>query len=178
MALNLVKPTIAELRLLIGASPADNRPRNSFSLYPAGFYTGSFIELTGPSKTEFVALFLKENPKIKTAWVEESITINPYALKQKLVDLNNILFVEGKRETAWCLNQVLSSGCFQTVVTQNCGFSEKDLRRFQLLSEKSHSHFFLLSDVTAASWIPHLQLKICKTVNTWDIQTLRKRGAL
>lgn len=178
MALNLVKPTIQELRALIGATQQESRPRNSFSLYPDGFFTGSFIELTGASKTEFVALFLKENPQLKIAWVEETITINPYALRQHKVDLDSVLFIEGGKDIAWCLTQVLGSGCFQAVVTQNPQFSEKDLRRFQLLSEKGQNHFFMLSDNTSPSWVPHLQLKVTKRNSDWNIQTLRKRGAL
>lgn len=178
MALQIVKPSIAELRELIGATKHDDRPRHSFSLYPAGFTTGSFIEITGSQRTEFTALFLREHPELKIAWVEDSITINPYALKQKGVCLDNILFVEGKKDTVWCLSQVLSSGCFQAVITENSRFNEKDLRRFQLLSEKAQNHFFLLSASPSASWVPHLQLKVSKTAGEWDVQALRKRGAL
>lgn len=46
MKLQIAKPSIAELRELIGATKPDDRPRHSFSLYPSGFATGSFIELT------------------------------------------------------------------------------------------------------------------------------------
>lgn len=178
MALHSAKPTIAELRELIGATKMDDRPRHSFSLYPDGFTLGSFIELTGSQRTEFTAQFLCEHPELKVAWVEESITINPYALKQRGVCLDNILFVEGKKDLAWCLNQVLGSGCFQIVITENNRFHEKDLRRFQLLSEKTQSHFFLLSANPTPSWVPHLQLKISKTDHHWSVSALRKRGAI
>lgn len=176
MAVSLVKPSLAELRQLIGATQWTDRPRQSFSLYPEGFFTGSFIELTGPQRTEFTALFLKENPQMKVAWIEETISINPYALKQKGVDVDAILFIEGKKDITWSLSQVLSSGCFQIVVAENFRFAEKDLRRFQLLSEKTLNHFFLLSPQSSSSWVPHLQLQITKSDNQWDIQTLRKRG--
>lgn len=178
MALAFTKPSIAELRQLIGATKHEDRPRHSFSLFPAGFLPGSLIELTGPRRTEFTALFLKENPQLKVAWVEETITINPYALKQKGVSLDNFFFVEGKKDTVWCLNQILGSGCFQVVVAENTHWNEKDLRRFQLLSEKSQNHFFMLSDKSSVSWVPHLQLHIGTNEYGWDIQTLRKRGAL
>jgi hypothetical protein len=178
MALTLVKPTIAELRQLIGAVPAETRPRHSFSLYPSGFHTGSFVELTGTSRTEFITLFLRENAELNVAWVEESITINPYAMKQKGVVLDNILFIEAGKNVPWCLSQVLGSGCFQILVTENSRFTEKDLRRFQLLSEKSQSHFFLLSETPTTSWVPNLQLKVAHIDSHWDVQSLRKRGAL
>lgn len=178
MALNLVKPTIAELRQLIGATQSEARPRHQFSLYPEGFFEGSFVELTGAGKTEFIALFLQENPTLKVAWIEETITVNPYALRQKKVNLDNVIFIEGRKELTWCLTQVLGSGCFQIIITQNVKFTDKDLRRFQLLSEKSQSHFFLLSTTAVSSWVPHLQLKITKNKFDWNIQTLRKRGVL
>lgn len=179
MALQSVKPTIAELRELIGATKQDDRPRHSFSLYPDGFTMGCFVELTGPQRTEFTAQFLSEHPQLNVAWLEESITINPYALKQKGVSLDHILFIEGGNDLSWCLNQVLGSGCFQLVVTENARFHEKDLRRFQLLSEKNQNHFFLLSGNPTSSWVPHLQLKIAKNqTQQWSVQTLRKRGAV
>lgn len=178
MALHLVKPSLAELRQLMGASAMQARPRHHCSVYPDGFSVGSLVELTGTSKTEFVSLFLKENPQLKTAWVEDSITINPYALKQRGVNLDSLFFIEGGKETLWCLNQVLSSGCFQVIVCENARFTEKDLRRFQLLSEKTQNHFFLLSHESSSSWVPHVQLKISKPNNDWDIHTVRKRGAL
>ena len=178
MALHLVKPSLAELRELMGASAMQARPRHYCSLYPDGFSVGSLVELTGTGKTEFTALFLKENPQLKTAWVEESITINPYALKQRGVNLDSLFFVEGGKETLWSLNQVLSSGCFQVIVCENTRFTEKDLRRFQLLSEKTQNHFFLLSKESSASWVPQIQLKVSKYDKQWDVHTLRKRGAL
>lgn len=176
MSVFLTKPSIAELRQMIGALSSTERPRQSFSLYPEGFFTHSLIELTGPQRTEFIALFLKENPQMKVAWIEETITINPYALKQKGVAVDAILFVEGKKEITWSLSQILNSGCFQVVVAENFHFSEKDLRRFQLLTEKTLPHLFLISETPSASWVPHLQLHVTKHSQEWEIKTLRKRG--
>lgn len=178
MALPIAKPSLAELREMIGATSLPARSRTSFSLYPQGFSVGTLVEVTGLSRTEFIALFLKENSQLKIAWIEETITINPYALKQKGVQLDNFLFVEGKGEIAWCISQVLSSGCFHVVVIENARWSEKDLRRFQLLSEKSQNHFFLLSTHPSSSWVPHLQLRVARTSAGWNIQSLRRRGAL
>ncbi|MBL7543311.1 MAG: hypothetical protein JNL11_05815 [Bdellovibrionaceae bacterium] len=176
MSVSLVKPSLAELRLLIGATSQTPRPRQPFSLYPAGFFLGSFVELSGSQRTEFAALFLKENPQLSVAWIEETISINPYALKQKGVCVESILFIEGKKDILWSLNQVLSSGCFQVVVAENSGFNEKDFRRFQLLSEKTLNHFFLLSPSPSTSWVPHLQLHVRKSDTQWDIETRRMRG--
>jgi hypothetical protein len=190
MALTLLKPSIDELRQLIGSSESYEKEKSSFSLFSEGFPLGAIVEISGTGKTELVAQFLKEHPDFKIAWVEENISINPYALRQKGVKLNNLLFIEAKKELSWCLAQALNSGCFQAVVTGSSAigssvavnnlndkkFSEKDLRRFQLLSEKCKSHFFLLSEKPHNSWVPHLQLEVAKTKSQLEIAILRKRG--
>ena len=176
MPITLVKPTLAQLRELIGAVQTQARERHHFSIYPEGLPQGSLIEIAGSGKTEFVALFLKEQPELKTAWVEDSISINPYALRQKGVRLKNILFIEAGREISWCLNQALQSGCFQVVVAESRSFREKDLRRYQLLSEKSNGHFFLLSETLGKSWAPHLQFQVEKLGSQLKIKNSRQRG--
>lgn len=175
MSLVLVKPSLQELRHLIGAVENQDRERSSFSLFPEGFARGSILELSGPGKTELTALFLREHPEFKVAWIEKELTINPYALLQKGVKTENILFIEAGKELSWCLTQALQSGCFQALIT-NTAFEEKDLRRYQLLAERSQAHFFLLSKEIHPSWVPNLQLKIQKKKQGLEIKTLRKRG--
>ena len=171
----LVKPSIQELRELIGGVGSFNKKRRSCSFYEEGFSVGSIVEITGPGKTELVCQFLKENSEIKAAWIENEITVNPYGLFQKGVKLENILFIESKEEEFWCLTQALQSGCFEAVIS--CGvFEEKELRRFQLLAESSSSHFFLLSEDLHNSWVPQLQLKVSKKKKGVNVQVARKRG--
>lgn len=176
MALALVKPSIAELRELIGAQETPLREKSAFTLMPEGLPKRSLIELTGPGKTEFVATFLREHPDFKVAWVESQITINPYALLQKGVELSNVLFVEGGEDCRWCLTQALQSGCFQAVVAEDRQFVEQDLRRFQLLSEKGRNHFFLLSEKLHQSWVPHLQIEIGRDRDALRVDVVRRRG--
>jgi hypothetical protein len=176
MSLILVKPTIEELRELIGGVISDNKERSSFSLYPQGFVTGTIIELIGSGKTQSIALFLNEHPTYKVAWIEDKISINPYALFQMGIKLENILFIEAKKEIIWCLDQAMQSGCFKVLITQTKKISEKDLRRYQLGAEKNHSHFFLLSDSPHASWVPQLQLRINKNKSKITFEVVRKRG--
>lgn len=186
MSLILVKPSLQELRHLIGAVENLERERSSFSFFREGFPKGSIIEMSGPGKTELVALFLKEHPEFKVAWIEREMTINPYALFQKGLKTENVLFIEAGNELAWCLNQALQSGCFQVLVTNsvtnlaktttNSISDEKDLRRYQLLAERSQAHFFLLSENLHQSWVPNLQLKIKKNKLGFDIETIKKRG--
>ena len=179
MSLVLVKPSLQELRHLIGAVENLERERSSFSFFQDGFPKGSIIEMSGAGKTELVALFLKEHPEFKVAWIEREMTINPYALFQRGLRTENVLFIEAGNELAWCLNQALQSGCFQVLVTNSITDSisdEKDLRRYQLLAERSQAHFFLLSESLHQSWVPNLQLKIKKKKLGFDIETVKKRG--
>lgn len=176
MPVTLVKPTLAELRQLIGAVETVERARHTFSIYPDGLPQGTLIEVAGSGKTEFVACFLKEQKELKVAWIEENISINPYALRQKGVGLKNILFIEAGREMNWCLSQALQSGCFQVLVAESKSFREKDLRRYQLLTEKTAGHFFLLSQTLGQSWVPHLQFQIEKQGKELKVKLSRKRG--
>ena len=187
-SLALVKPTIAQLREMIGASENQLKERSSFSLYPEGFSQGSIVEVTGPGKTQWLATFLKEHPEDKVAWVEREISINPYALFQKQVVLKNILFIEAKEQMMWCLTQALESGCFKTFIVGDYPFNEKEMRRCQLLAERQQTHFFMLTEnsdqVDQAdrtgranrSWVPGLKLQISKNKNELQVLTLKKRG--
>jgi hypothetical protein len=176
MSLALVKPTIEELRQLIGSGSIDNKERSSFSLYPKGFQVGSITEICGSGKSQAVAIFLKEHSDYKAAWIEEKITINPYALFQKGVKLENILFIEAQDQMNWCVDQALQSGCFKVLITQDPEIKEKELRRYQLIAEKNHSHFFLLSEKLQSSWVPQLQLKVIKSASGIEFEIVRKRG--
>ena len=174
--LTLVKPTIAELRQMIGASENQLQERSQFSLYPEGFSLGSVVEITGRGKTEWLASFLREQPTYKVAWVEKEISINPYALFQKQVDLRNILFIEAKNQIMWCLTQALGSGCFKVMITGDDHLSENEMRRIQLLSEKHQAHFFILGEQSSKTWVPSLKLKILKSKNQLNVSVIKKRG--
>lgn len=113
MGLQLVRPSIAELRELIGAQEMPVREKSAFSLFPEGFPKRTLIEMAGVGKTELVALFLKEHPEFKVAWVESRITINPYALRQMGVELKNILFVESGEEPVGVLLRYCSRAAFK-----------------------------------------------------------------
>ncbi len=166
-----------ELRQRLGAD-GQTKERTSFSFYEDGFAVGSLIEIVGPTKTTALALFLSEHPEMRVAWVTSKLTVHPFALSQKGANLQNILFVEAGNQVNWCLIQVLESGCFQVIVADigvagpslKTGhadvsvFSERELRRYQLLSESYHTHFFLLSRQAHKSWVPHLQLEAQKSL--------------
>lgn len=178
MSLVLAKPSLEELRQLIGSAQHLERERSDFTLFREGFPKGSIIEISGHGKTELVSLFLKEHPDMKVAWIEKELTINPYGLFQKGVKTENVLFIEAGKQLAWCINQALQSGCFQALVTNldvDRSTDEKDLRRYQLLSERCGAHFFLLSEDLHQSWVPNLQLKVSKKKIGFNIETAKRR---
>jgi hypothetical protein len=120
------------------------------------------VEVFGFHKTEFLSQFLKENAGLKTAWIEKEISINPYALWQRGVDISSILFIECGKEAIWTVQQILNSQVYQATVLSELAFKEMDLRKFQLLVEKTESHLFLLSRRPHQSWIPALQIEVEK----------------
>ncbi len=167
-----VRVNIEELKKKIGAVdgslPKQIRP---FSLYPKGIPSSSVVEIFGSGKTEFLSQFLKEYPSLKTVWIEKEISINPYALWQRGVDIGSILFIECGAESVWATQQVLKSQIFQVITLSQLEFKEMELRKIQLLIEKTESHLFLLSTLPHQSWIPALQLDVNE-----GIKVLRQRG--
>jgi hypothetical protein len=125
--------SFAELKNQMNALTTLNaRPKKSFSLFAQGFISGQLIEIAGFGKTEFLARFLIEACNGRVAWVEQNLTINPFGLQQRGLELSNITFVE-TQEVSWAVQQILQSQIFQVVVLSHLNLSERELRRFQLL---------------------------------------------
>jgi hypothetical protein len=157
------------------------KPCSKFSLVSTGLPQGAVIEVKGFGKTEFVVQFLKEhlqeNPQHRVAWLEKQITLNPFALLQRGLKLEQILFVEASRDGLWALQQVLNSQCFQTIVVTGFSFDFRELRRFQMLNERSQGHFFILNDEFHESWVPQMQIEVQrKTDSVLKISLQRSRG--
>lgn len=146
--------------------------KEACSVFSDGFPTGRLIEVAGPGKTEFLTFFLKEHPDFSVAWFEKELTINPFALWQKGVSVENILFIE-THDLNWSVQQVLQSQLFKVIVLSQTYFVERDLRRFQLFVEKSNSFLFLLSQDLQQSWVPSLQILLRKNQEPF---VFRKRG--
>ncbi len=177
-ALKNVKPTIDELRLLIGAVDGTfSREVLAFSLLAHGFTKGSVIEIVGSGKTEFLTQFLAENKNLRVAWIEPEITIYPFAFLQRDVDLSRILFVEAENDNTWVTLQILQAQIFQVVALSYLSFDERALRKIQLAAEKSQAIVVLLNKEKMKSWVPSLQVRVERpTKNDLRIETLRKRG--
>jgi hypothetical protein len=142
----------------------------SFSLLKGGLPQSGLIELSGPlggGKTEVVLKFLSENSTLKTVWMESEFTFNPVALCKYQISLDQILFLDLsspflKQTPLWCASQAMKSGIFQVVVLFQLTWSEKDLRRLQLLSKDSGALVILLetNQRTSGKWAFTLQAEV------------------
>lgn len=152
--------TLLELRQKIGA--IDGRiPREThgFRYLQQPIAKGSVVEFAGQGKTELCAHFLSEHPELSVAWVEDEFSLNPYALWQRHLNFENLVFVEAGRDMSWAIHQLLHSQAFDLIVSSGRQWEENELRRFQLLSEKAKSTFFLLSEKPQPAWVQSLQVQ-------------------
>ena len=174
--------TLRLLREKIGAiDGAQEKPRSKFTLLSEGFPLGTLIEVKGHGKTECVVQFLKEhlatNSEFRVAWVEKEMTLNPFAILQRGLKLEQILFIEAPREGLWALQQLLQSQCFQSIVVSGFEFDFRELRRFQMLNERSQGHFFILTNEFHESWVPQLQIEVRRNAEgPLKISIHRSRG--
>lgn len=139
---------LQELRARLGAfdrhSPSENRL--PYSRLPSGLPRGILVELTGPGKTESVAQLLAENAGLRAAWVESRFSLLPSAFLQRQVNLEKIFFVEGGKDSAWAAATILRSQLFPLVIYHAPYGEERELRRFQLLAERSATTMLLLGE--------------------------------
>jgi hypothetical protein len=188
---------ITSLRELIGtASGYRNRSSLSFSLLDGGIPKGALTEISGPGKTEFLVRFLSEHPSLKVAWIEEQISIYPYAMFQRKAQLQRILFAEAGSNSLWALMQILRSQVFGVIVfssttttppnkrgdgggigreSRRALFEEKTLRAMQLSAEKSQAAVVFLRDEPGDSWPISLQVRVKRGSMQKDVEVLRRR---
>lgn len=163
--------SVQELRARIqGLSSPVAREFFPFSKFSDGFPRGALVEITGRGKCGVVADFLAENLEF-TVWIEKKREIFPSALLQRKVDLQKILFVEGKNEAAWVAATALRSKVFPIVVFDCVYKDERDLRRWQLLAEKAKATMILLREKPSKFWPISLSLQ----VNGRAIEVLRQK---
>lgn len=151
--------TLEELRARLGARK-DRREILSFSACAEGLPRGALVEITGRGRTETVARLLAEHRDLSAAWIEESLSLFPPALAQRNVALDSIFFIEGGTQTAWAAGAALRSQLFPVVIYDAPYGEERELRRFQLLAEKSHSTMLLLGEDPVPAWPISLALKV------------------
>jgi len=140
------RQSIQELRARIGSLERAEKENHSWSMVSGGIPRGGLVEICGHGKTEAVARLLAEHAQAPVAWIEKDFSLLPSALAQRGVPLDKIFFVEAKAECAWAAALVLRSQVFSFVVYNAPFGEEKELRRFQLLAERSRSTMLLLTE--------------------------------
>lgn len=144
---------------------------------PAGLPRGGLVEITGPAgggKTEATFRFLAENPKLRVAWIEESMTLYPCAAAQQQMEVQRVLFIEScERSPVWTVHQILRSQVFGVVVLvpgararaeiEKVG-AEVAYRRLQLEAEKAGATLIVLADEPAreGSWPMTVRLAVTR----------------
>lgn len=167
-----------------------------FSLLNRGFPKSSLIEVSGAlgsGKTEVILQFLKENPSLQVAWIEEELTIYPCSFLQKNIALERVLFAvpTQEKDALWIAHQVLRSQTFQVVVlsqslfqdsSSSQFFDETELRRLQLLAQRSQALVILISEepTREKSWPISLQIHVSRCIQTDapEIEIIKAKGCL
>jgi hypothetical protein len=140
------RQSIQELRARIGSLERAEKESHSWSMVSGGIPRGGLVEICGHGKTEAVGRLLAEHAHTPTAWIEKDFSLLPSALAQRGVPLDKIFFVEAKAEYAWAATLILRARIFPFVVYHAPFGEEKELRRFQLLAERSRSTMLLLTE--------------------------------
>lgn len=128
----------------------------------AGIPKGAITEISGVGKTEFVTQILYEHPDLRVAWIEKDLSVFPFALWQRSLGLQRILFIESGKQTEWAILQILKAQIFKVVIFYVDDFEITSLRRIQLASEKANVVTLWLTDRTHSLWPVSLQLQMNK----------------
>jgi hypothetical protein len=172
---NLVSAVLQEIRARLGLSETHlEREHLPFSRLPQGLPRGILAEITGRGKTESVALLLAENPSLRCAWIESRFSLLPSALPQRQVSLERIFFVDAGEDAAWAAATVLRAQLFPLVIYHAPYGELRELRRFQLLTGKSHSTMILLGEEPAQGAWP-IRLSLTASENGRRLATARGR---
>lgn len=117
----------------------------------SGLPRGALVHISGAhgcGKTELALKFLAENPTLRVAWIEDQFTLYPVSFEQLGAQLGRALFIHSGPDTFWTFSQVLNSQYFEVVVlsSQNLRVSDTELRRWQLMAEKTGCCCLLISE--------------------------------
>lgn len=160
--------------------PSGQKTRETlpFSMVEGGIPKGALTEVSGAEgcgKTELVLRFLAENSTLRVAWIEEDFSAYPCAFSQNGVGLERVLFVDcdSSEHSLWSAHQILRSQVFEAVILKlsskianpdRQGLEEVDLKRLQLLAEKSGTCLFLVLEepLKSATWPITLRLQVTR----------------
>ncbi len=178
-------PLREQLSTLLKASTPIQRPGFPFSMIEGEIPRGALVEVSGAlgcGKTEAVLQLLSENPEVRTAWVEENLTLYPVAFQQLRARLERMLFVDASRESElalWSAQQILRSEAFGILVLVAHDLTELALRRLQLAAERVGTTVILLSDQSShvGNWPMAMQLEVGRVNGRIEARVLKRRGA-
>ena len=166
------------LKLVIGAVDV-TLPRESWSApnLADGVPKGAIIEIIGPQKYEWFINFLKNHPKIKTFWAEKEQQVLPTALVQRGLDLRNFTFGILGEDSFVSIRKIIQSQVYEVIIAPNNFKDLKIYRAFQLLTEKTNTSLFLVSQKSLSNaWPVALQLDIkSDKQNGFNIEVLKQR---
>jgi len=167
---------LAQLRSQIGQN-YQTHPRLGFSGFRQGFPIGRLSEVSGQGKTEFISKFILEQKAGRVAWIEPHFTLNPFGLWQRGLKLKQFYFFLIS-EVCWLVPQILQSQLFNIVVIAHRQFEQNDLRRFQLMLEKSETIMIMLTEELHNSWVPALQIMLRRPSQQMQLyaEVVRERG--
>lgn len=137
------------------------------------FESSGIVEASGPSgsgKTRWLLRELGRAPQARIAWIENGVTAYPCAFAEHGVSVQRVLFVDcpSREKVLWSARQILKSQAFGVVVFGDVKpglLDEMDLRRLQLMAEKSKATIVLLSEqpTRQGAWPISVQLEIARS---------------
>ncbi len=154
---------LQELRARLGVFDSHlAREAFPYSRLSSGLPRGILVELTGPGKTEHAVQLLAENSQLRAAWVEQRFSLLPSAFVQRQANLEKIFFVEGGQQSAWAASTILRSQLFPFLIYHAPFGETRELRRFQLLAERSNTTMILLAEkpLEERAWPIRLSLAV------------------
>lgn len=140
-----------------------------------GLPKGAITEISGAGKTEFVIQFLASHRHLRVAWIEEALSVFPFGFLQRDIDLEKVLFIEAGQSLVWSALQALKAQVFPVLVLYAEDIDLRNLRRIQVLSERSGAVVIWLTPKVHSHWPTHLRLQTHKTPEGVEAHILKQR---
>lgn len=120
---------------------------------------GSLIEISGPEARLQAARILSENPGLPAAWIEQNLEAMPDDIFRVRMNFDKVLFVNGRRDSAWAVSSMVTSRDFPIVVYYAPYENEKFLKRLRRHARESGTTILLLREEPCFSWTIRVQLR-------------------
>lgn len=121
------------------------------------FAPGILIEISGPEARCQAARLLASYPLCPAAWIEQSLEPFPDEVRRHRLNFDKVLFIDGKKDSAWALSACVRSGEFPIVVYYAPYGQDKELRRLKRMARASGTMVLLLREEILPAWQIHSQ---------------------